>query len=395
MKRRGKWLGLIAFVAALASVGCESALSYYPHLAFGQLRLLAARRDVAEVLADPATPPALAHALGRVEGHLKFAQTRLRLPVGGRYQSYVQLKREAVVWNVFAAPEFSVAPVRWRHPLIGAAAYRGFFDLERAQRAAQSLAARGFDTQVSGAAAYSTLGWFDDPLLSTFINLPDARLAELLFHELAHGALFTSGDTAFNEAFATFVGQRGTLEWLAAQGRDAQPTRAAFRARVDQAAFLLAWRDRFAALYARPLAEDQRRILKARLFAEMRACYAQRPGAAALPRHLNNAVFVAVAAYQRWTGAFAAIFDAAARQWPAFHAQAKAIGELPAPERAQRLAALAARDAEAAGNQATPAELTCRDAAGHAAIAVDWRHMEASEPANAGTSPLLAAQRRL
>ena len=363
---------VLGLLAALLSGGCEGTLSYYPHLALGQLRLLAARRDVAEVLRDPHTPPALARDLARVQGYLQFADEQLGLPIGGRYRSYVQLDRPAVVWNVFATPEFSVVPVTWRHPLIGAAVYRGFFGLERARRAARALATRGFDAQVRGAAAYSTLGWFDDPLLSTFIDLPDERLAALLFHELAHGKLFVPGDSAFNEAFATFVGREGVIEWANAHGRDSQAIRAAFWAQTERAAFLLAWRERFAALYAQPLADDQRRLLKEDLFAAMRACHARR-GGGALPARLNNAVFVAVAAYERWTGAFAALFDEADRQWPAFFARAQAVGSLPAAERKRHLDALAGRHAEGTKTPATNEALTCSndDERGQAAIAVD------------------------
>lgn len=359
-------------LAALASAGCEGTPAYYPHLALGQLQLLAARRDVAEVLRDSDTPPALAADLARVEGYLTFARQHLGLATGGRYQSYVQLDRPAVVWNAFATPEFSVTPVRWRHPLIGSAVYRGFFDLERAQRGARTLAMRGFDVQVRGALAYSTLGWFDDPLLSTFIGLPDERLAALLFHELAHGELFIHDDTAFNEAFATFVGRQAAVEWAEKQGRDGRASRAAFQAQTDQTAFLLAWRERFATLYARPLADDQRRLLKAELFAAMRTCHAER-GGGTLPPRLNNAVFVAVATYERRTGAFAALFDDAAGQWPVFFARARAIGNLPAAERRRRLDALAGRNAQGTPTPATPAALTCshRGERGRTTIAVD------------------------
>ena len=363
---------VLGLLAATLSSGCEGTLSYYPHLALGQLRLLAARRDVAEVLRDPHTPPALARDLARVQGYLQFAGERLGLPIDGRYGSYVQLDRPAVVWNVFATPEFSVAPVTWRHPLIGAAVYRGFFGLERARRAARALATRGFDAQVRGAAAYSTLGWFDDPLLSTFIDLPDERLAALLFHELAHGKLFVPGDSAFNEAFATFVGREGVIEWANAHGRDSQAIRAAFRAQAERAAFLLAWRERFAALYTRPLADDQRRLLKEELFAAMRACHARR-GGGVLPARLNNAIFVAVTTYERWTGAFATLFDEAAKRWPVFFARAQAVGSLPAAERKRHLDALAGRHAEGATPPATNEALTCSNGGerGQAAIAVD------------------------
>lgn len=208
--------------------------------------------------------------------------------------------------------------------------------------------------------------------MSTFIRLPDERLAALLFHELAHGELFVPGDSAFNEAFATFVGRQGVIEWAEAHGRDGKASRATFRARTEQAAFLLAWRERFAALYVQPLADDQRRLLKEALFAAMRACHARR-GGGALPARLNNAVFVAVATYERWTGAFAALFDDAAGQWPVFFARARTIGNLPAAERKRRLDALASRHAQGAKPPATNQALICWNGGehSHGAIAVD------------------------
>ena len=348
-------LPLAALIAmAPLAAGC-SALSYYRDAAVGQWRFLAARRDVAEVMADPRTPPATAAQLKLVESHLEFAERHLALEAGHRYSTYVEVEGTAAVWIVFAAPEFSVRPHRWCYPVVGCLVYRGFFDQSKARAAAGELEARGFDAHVRGAAAYSTLGWFDDPLLSTFVSYPDAALAELLFHELAHGKLFLPGDSAFNEAFATFVGQQGVADWLRANGRPAAAWRERKRAEARFTAFMLAWRERLARLYAAPLADDQRRVLKAGLLREMRACHAQLAAAgivaAALPPVLNNAHFVSVAAYGEWTGAFAALFDAAGGDWPAFYAKAWQLAKLEAPARKRRLAELArGRGGAAPGN---------------------------------------------
>ena len=349
-------LSLTALIAmAPLAAGC-SALSYYRDAAVGQWRLLAARRDVAEVMADPRTPPATAAQLKRVKSYLAFAERHLALEAGHRYSTYVEVEDTAAVWIVFAAPEFSVQPHRWCYPVVGCLVYRGFFDQSKARSAALDLEARGFDAHVRGAAAYSTLGWFDDPLLSTFVGYPDEALAELLFHELAHGKLFLPGDSSFNEAFATFVGRQGVADWLRATGRPAAAWRERKRTEARFTAFMLAWRERLARLYAAPLADDQRRVLKAGLFRQMRACHAQLAAtgivAAALPAALNNAHFVSVAAYGEWTDAFAALFDAASGDWQAFYAKAQQLAELGAPARKQRLA-------EMARGRPAPANLAC------------------------------------
>ena len=339
--------------------GCGS-WSYYGEAAVGQLRLLAARRPVAEVLADPATSPETAANLARVDAILTFAEEHLHLTVGNRYRSYVALDREAVVWNVFAAAEFSLTPHRWCYPIIGCAVYRGFFDPAAARREAAALAARGFDVHVGRVAAYSTLGWFDDPLLSTFIGYPDARLAELLFHELAHGALFVPGDSAFNEGFATFVGREGAAQWLRAAGRDPAPYLAAERGAAQQAAFFQAWRERLRALYAEPLAPDQRRLLKAALLEAMGACYAEfgirsRPGFGGTLGRVNNARLAAMGTYEDRTAAFAALLARVGGDWPAFHRAAQEIATRRPAARAQALG-----DPQAVPPPADPDALLCR-----------------------------------
>ena len=321
--------------------GCGS-WSYYRDAAIGQMRLLAARRPVAEVLADAATPPETVANLARVDAMLVFAQEHLELSAGNRYRSYVALDRDAVAWNVFAAPEFSLTPHQWCYPIIGCAVYRGFFDPADAEREAAALTARGFDVHVGRVAAYSTLGWFDDPLLSTFIDYPDARLAELLFHELAHGVLFVPGDSAFNEAYATFVGREGATQWLRATGRDPEPYLAAERASMRRTAFFRTWRDRLKALYAAPLASDQRRLLKSALFEAMRTCYAESGfGAPPAPPWPNNAHLAAIGTYEDRTGAFAALLARVQGDWSAFHRSAREIADRARGAREEALRDLA------------------------------------------------------
>ena len=123
-----------------------------------------------------------------------------------------------MLWNVFAAPPFSLEARQWCYPFAGCTPYRGYFSRDAALRAAQRFADEGLETYVGGVAAYSTLGWFDDPLLSTFIHWPEAELAELLIHETAHRRLWVADDVPLNEAFASFVGEEGARQWFAVQG---------------------------------------------------------------------------------------------------------------------------------------------------------------------------------
>lgn len=211
-------LFLLPILAAVSLCSC-STLRFYTQAAGGQMEMLRKARPVAEVMADPKSKPLLKQKLSTVEDILDFAEKELHLPAKGQYRRYTNLGRRHAVWVVFAAPEFSVKPKTWSYPLLGKLTYRGFFQEELANAEADKLRAGGYDVYVAGIDAYSTLGFFRDPLLNTFIGRSDADLAELIFHELTHQRLYLSGDTDFNEAFATAVGQEGARRWLRARGR--------------------------------------------------------------------------------------------------------------------------------------------------------------------------------
>ena len=193
--------------------GC-STLSYYTQAVHGEYEILAHRQSVDKLIANPKTPPKLKQQLQLVQQLRTFAKTELKLPIDKNYEKYVDVQRKYVVWDVQAAPEFSLEPKTWRYPLVGRLAYRGYFSEKSARQCGERLAKEGFDVYVDGVDAYSTLGWFKDPLLSTFIDTSEPELAELLFHELGHKRVFAAGDTDFNEAFATTVGQEGARRWL-------------------------------------------------------------------------------------------------------------------------------------------------------------------------------------
>ncbi len=224
-RRLRRWLAVPAFLlAVLATTGCQS-LGYYGQAIKGQYEIVARQESIEKLLADPHTPAPLKAKLQLVESLRAFAAKDLKLPVDGHYQKYADVRRRFVVWNVEAAPEFSLEPKSWWYPIVGSLEYRGYFSERGATNYAARLRKKGYDVYVGGVQAYSTLGWFKDPVLNTFIFEPEPDLAEILFHELAHQQVFASGDTDFNEAFATTVGQEGARRWLRAQGRSGPPTR--------------------------------------------------------------------------------------------------------------------------------------------------------------------------
>lgn len=212
---------LIPLLFALVALTSCQTVDFYTQAAAGQLEILRKSQPSSKVIADPATAPALRRKLTQVEEIRHFASTHLGLPGNRSYGRYADLGREHVVWVLFAAPEFSLEPKKWRYPAVGELDYRGYFRKEDSVELAQKLRADGYDVYVGGVDAYSTLGWFHDPVLNTFVDYPDIDLAETIFHELAHLEFFRRGDTDFNESFANVVSEEGVRRWLKHHGRTA------------------------------------------------------------------------------------------------------------------------------------------------------------------------------
>ncbi len=245
---------LTVAIVVMAGLSSCSTLKFYTQAAGGQMEMLRKARPVGEVKADPKSKPLLRQKLDTVADILDFAEKELRLPAKDQYRRYANLGRRYAVWVVFAAPEFSVTPKTWSYPLLGKLAYRGFFKEALATEEADKLRAEGYDVYVSGVEAYSTLGFFRDPLLNTFLGRADADLAELIFHELTHQRLYFRGDTNFNEAFATAVGQEGARRWLRARGRLKDLAQYEKEQKVEREFVKLALETRkeLKAVYARP-----------------------------------------------------------------------------------------------------------------------------------------------
>ncbi len=334
---------------ALALAGCAD-LAYYRQAAMGQWALWQASQPVAEVLSDPAASPELRQRLTRAEALRAFASAELTLPDNGNYHDYADLGRPWVVKNVFAAPELSLEPRQWCFWIVGCLSYRGYFDAEAAHRLSDALRAGGDDVYVADVAAYSTLGWFDDPLLNTFVHWPTGRLAELMFHELAHQRLYIAHDSAFNEAFATAVGRLGAERWLDRRGaaREREDYAADYQRRQTFLHLVATARERLAALYTSPRSEAEKRAGKQRILAELRDRYQdlkqQWGGYAGYDRwfaqDLNNAKLAGISTYHRLVPAFLALYEREGRDFAAFYRAAEAIGRLPPPEREARLQAL-------------------------------------------------------
>ena len=320
------------------------------------MEILVNREAVTHVISSPNTTAVRRQALIEVASILDFAGDTLGLPAQDRYMRVVEINRPYVVWNVVAADLLSTEPLARCYPVIGCAAYRGYFTIEGAAREANRLQRRGYDVHVSGIAAYSTLGWFDDPLLSTFLDWPVERLAELLFHELAHVVVYVTGDSAFNEAYASFVGERGVTRWLKERGGDVEAYRLRRQARNRLDNYLIAWRERLRRLYAGDDSEETKTERKRWAMQEIGRCYHRHRvplGAGRFDGYMeapfNNARLAQVATYGYWVPAFEALFSAGREDWKIFHADVIALSELPRGERDERMLRL--RQEEEAKNR--------------------------------------------
>ena len=297
---REGFLRLLASILALVSLcGCET-LAYYAQAVGGQVQLMARAQPVAALLADPATPAPLRARLELARSIREFSVRELGLPDNGSYRSYAELGRPFAVWNVVAATEFSLEPVQSCFPVAGCVSYRGFFGREDAERHGAKLRAQGYDVYMYGVPAYSTLGRFDDPLLSSFIRYADAELARLVFHELAHQLVYARGDTTFNESFAVVVEEEGVRRWLEFENRSGEL--AAFRSaqarKREFAARVAGTRERLAAAYQESLPREAMLERKRVELERLRAAY---PG---LPADINNAFLASIAVYTELVPAF-------------------------------------------------------------------------------------------
>lgn len=322
---------------------------YYVQAVHGHMEVMQSRRPVGEVLADPQAPAQLKERLALVQEARRFAVEELALPDNDSYRSYADLERDYVVWNVFAAPEFSLEPRQWCFPVAGCVAYRGYFSRDGAEEKAEDLRQDGYDVAVGGVAAYSTLGRFADPVLNTMMRWSDAQLVATLFHELAHQVLYVKGDTQFNESFASAVADAGMQRWLVDRGGDEalEAYHARRRLTRQMLAIIDARKQELAEMYAGELPEDELRPRKQAVFdglgRELKALMeAEAPAAA--PGYVppaNNAALISYGLYEGWSASFRRLFEECAGSFACFYDRARELADLPDDERRARLSMLA------------------------------------------------------
>jgi len=325
-------LAFAALLPLLQLAACAGP-GYYAQAISGHLALMRGQQDIAAMLEAGDEDPALVRELKLAVEIRRFAVERLGLPDNGSYTHFVRTGRNAVTWNVVATPEFSVEPRRWCFLVSGCVPYRGYFKREAAERFASRLREDGLDVTLTPTTAYSTLGWFDDPVLDTMFQYEDEQLASIIFHELAHQQLYVKGDTAFNESYASFVGELGVSLWLQSSGRaDRMPAwldRQKATARFDT--LVLQARDRLAVLYTQPVSESLMRDSKAAAFKHLAEDYRELVAgewqgrdyfAGWFARDLNNARLALFDSYRGGTCAFSALYRAAGGDVAQFHALA-------------------------------------------------------------------------
>jgi len=306
---------------------------YYLQAAKGQWDLTRKREPIAEVLAAGDTSPKLAARLRLVQEARQFSIDELGLPDNQSYRTYADIERDYVVWNVFAAPEFSMEARTWCFPVAGCVSYRGYFSKEDAERQARRLADESYDVAVGGVAAYSTLGKFDDPLLSTMISWDDTRLVGVLFHELAHQVLYVKGDSGFNESFATAVEEFGVRRWLETRENSGEVEKYLQRRqlRQDLMELVAEARDTLQVVYESAVSDDEKREIKSKRLARLAADVAvlleasgRDPGSW-LSGELNNARLVSMTLYEGRLPEFRALLEKCEQRIECFYAEARAL----------------------------------------------------------------------
>jgi predicted aminopeptidase len=357
-----RWLLIVPLLAVVAAVsGCQT-LSFYRQAIAGQYQIFAHQKPIEKIIAARETPAHLKEQLELLQKVRAFAEKDLKLPVNGHYRRYVDVGRKYVVWNVQAAPEFSLEPKTWWYPLVGSLEYRGYFSERGARDYAKRLQAKGYDVSVGGVEAYSTLGWFKDPVLNTFIHHKEADLAEIIFHELGHQRVFARGDTDFNEAFATTVGQEGVRRWLLAKGDNTADDAyaAALRRNEQYVRVVMRTREKLEKLYEdertaegklrqtkkqRTLAPDQLRKEKEGAFNDLRKEYEQLKTQWGghtdyddwFASELNNAQLNSVANYYDLVPGFEHLLELNAGDLEKFYAAAGQLARMGKDERHKRL----------------------------------------------------------
>lgn len=341
-------LRILLVVAVIIGVcGCQT-VSFYGQAIKGQYQILAHQEPIQEKIASPDTPADLKAKLTEVIALREFAAKELRLPTNKHYLKYVDLHRPYAVWTVSAAPELSLEPKTWWFPIVGSVSYRGYFSEDAANKYAKKLKAKGLDVDVGGVTTYSTLGWFNDPLLNTFVQGPESELVDTIFHELTHQRLYIAGDTDFNEALATTVAEEGVYRWYKAQNKPEAWKK--YQTERDQhqqfIKIVLARVEELRAVYNNPsLSDEQKRVRKQEIISALRADHEklkiQWGGKSRYDEwfksRINNAVLGSVATYYDLVPDFQAVLRAQGGDMEKFFETVKKISKLDKEQRREAL----------------------------------------------------------
>lgn len=341
--KKYRWAIFCCILLGAILLGACSDFGYYVQSARGHMEVMSQARPIEDLIDDPMTSAQVRKELARVMAIRQFAVDELALPDNGSYRHYADIGRPFVVWNVVAAYEFSLKPKEWCFPVAGCVSYRGYFDQDAAENFADSLEKDGMDVTVFGVPAYSTLQWFDDPVLNTFLSAPEARTAALIFHELAHQVVYVPGDSFFNEAFAKTVEKEGVRRWLKATASP-EKWQEYLEREVQVNAFqdyLQTVRQDLDALYNRPMGYQEKRQAKRALFAEAGDRYRQLKETGKLDgrfdrwmaRGLNNARLASIATYRYLVPAFQVILERSGNDLERFYAEVERISRYPQAER--------------------------------------------------------------
>jgi predicted aminopeptidase len=334
---------LLTVLFFLFSCSSITGPGYYSHMIYGEMSILANRTPISVLLADKNTPPLLKENLLKIKEMREFAIYEVGLAASGSFTTYADVGRKYATWALTATPEFSVTPRMWCFPIAGCSSYLGFFDETRAERTKKELRQMMYDVSLRGVTAFSTIGWFADPVMNTHFDYTDAGLAGLIIHEKAHEILYVKNDTSFNEAFASFVGQTGQKLWIAkhyGEGGVQKFLKQEKRA-GEFGSLIIGVRKELRILYKKNLTPDQMRLAKNETFAKMRDGYSRLKKSwdgysgydAWFAKNLNNADVVGTDEYANLVPFFQKLFDLSGQNFTVFYAKAKAIANLPKMER--------------------------------------------------------------
>lgn len=342
---------LLALLLTILVNGCSTA-GYYKQSVIGHLKILWSKQDISTLVSSPNVEPSLKAKLEKALLIRQFGSEHLKLPENNSYRQYTDIGREDVVWNVFAAAEFSITPKTWCYLIVGCVSYRGYYDQAEAETMALQLAHEGYDVSVDGVPAYSTLGWFSDPLLNTVIGWQEDQLARLIFHELSHQIVYIKGDADFNEAFATATETLGTLSWLkSTKPENVNAYLASLERKRQFRTLILDTRDRLIALYQKSLPENEKRRLKQEIFVRMQNDYVGLKTSWKeysgydywFSKPLNNARLSASMTYQNNVPAFYQLFMEANGDWSEYYRRVKAFEDMDTTERSAQITVLRER----------------------------------------------------